>query len=190
MEASFLTGLERNADVVVMSSYAPTFAHVEGWQWRPDLIWFDNLRVMRSCSWWVQKLYADNRGDRALPLTLDGKPVVNAGGLNATCAVDDATGDLIIKIANLDGYYQVVTFELPGTVTGAERTTLHSDNPMEENTLDEPERIVPVTLPLDLNPVADPSDTWSLGLRRKEDGRITYSERLGGRTFAVYRFHR
>ena len=190
VEASFLTGLERNADVVVMSSYAPTFAHVEGWQWRPDLIWFDNLRVMRSCSWWVQKLYADNRGDRALPLTLGGKPVVNAGDLNATCAVDDATGDLIIKIANLSPYSQVVTFELPGGLTGAERTTLHSDNPMEENTLDEPERIVPVTEPLDLTPVGDPANEWLLGVRNLDNGRTAYSERLGGRTFAVYRFHR
>ncbi len=190
VEASFLTGLERNADVVVMSSYAPTFAHVEGWQWRPDLIWFDNLRVMRSCSWWVQKLYADNRGDRALPLTLGGKPVVNAGDLNATCAVDDATGDLIVKIANLSPYSQVVTFELPGGLTGAERTTLHSDNPMEENTLDEPERIVPVTEPLDLTPVGDPANEWLLGVRNLENGRTAYSERLGGRTFAVYRFHR
>ena len=42
-EAAFITGLERNADVVYQASYAPLFAHVEGWQWRPDLIWFDNL---------------------------------------------------------------------------------------------------------------------------------------------------
>jgi alpha-L-arabinofuranosidase len=101
LEASFMTGLERNADIVLMSSYAPTFAHVDGWQWRPDLIWFDNLRVMRSCSYYVQKLYADNRGSRAVPLTLDGKPVVNANSLNATAAIDDKTGDIIVKIANV-----------------------------------------------------------------------------------------
>ena len=190
LEASFMTGLERNADVVYMSSYAPTFAHVEGWQWRPDLIWFDNLRVMRSCSYYVQQLYAANKGSRALPLTMDGKPVVNASDLNATCAVDDATGDLIIKIANLSAYSQVVTFDLPGGLTGADRTTLHSDNPLDENTLDEPERIVPVTAPLDLTPVTDPANEWLLGVRTLDNGRVAYSERLGGRTFAVYRFHR
>ncbi|HKP13970.1 MAG TPA: alpha-L-arabinofuranosidase C-terminal domain-containing protein, partial [Blastocatellia bacterium] len=43
-EAAFVTGLERNADVVRMSSYAPLFGHVEAWQWTPNLIWFDNLR--------------------------------------------------------------------------------------------------------------------------------------------------
>ena len=190
LEASFMTGLERNADIVVMSCYAPTFAHVDAWQWRPDLIWFDNLRVMRSCSYYVQQLYAANKGSRALPLTMDGKPVVNANDLNATCAVDDATGDLIIKIANVSAYSQVVTFDLPGDLTGAERTTLHSDNPMDENTLDEPERVVPVTAPLDLTPVADPANEWLLGVRKLDNGRIAYSERLGGRTFAVYRFHR
>ena len=190
LEASFMTGLERNADVVYMSSYAPTFAHIEGWQWRPDLIWFDNLRVMRSCSYYVQQLYAANKGSRALPLTISGKPVVNAGDLNATCAVDDTTGDLIIKIANVSPYSQVVTFELPGGLTGAERTSLHSDNPYDENTLDEPERVVPVTEPLDLTPVADPANEWLLGVRRLENGRTAYSERLGGRTFAFYKFRR
>ena len=190
LEASFMTGLERNADVVYMSSYAPTFAHVEGWQWRPDLIWFDNLRVMRSCSYYVQQLYSANKGSRVLPLTMGGKPVVNAGDLNATCAVDDATGDLIIKIANLGAYSQVVTFELPGGLTAAERTTLHSDNPVDENTLDEPSRIVPVTETLDLTPVADPANEWLLGVRNLDGGRIAFSGRLGGRTFAVYRFHR
>ncbi len=46
-EAAFMTGLERNADVVRMASYAPLFANVEAWQWTPDLIWIDNLRVSR-----------------------------------------------------------------------------------------------------------------------------------------------
>ena len=190
LEAAFMTTIERNADIVHMATYAPLFAHVEGWQWRPDLIWFDNLRVMRSCSYYVQQLYAANKGSRALPVTMDGKPVVNASDLNATCAVDDATGDLIIKIANVSAYSQVVTFDLPGGLTGAERTSLHSDNPMDENALDEPERVVPVTAPLDLTPVADPANERLLGVRHLDNGRIAYSERLGGRTFAVYRFHR
>ncbi len=43
-EAAFMTGLERNADVVHLATYAPLFAHVDAWQWNPDLIWFDNLR--------------------------------------------------------------------------------------------------------------------------------------------------
>lgn len=54
MEGAFMTGLERNADVVHMATYAPLFAHVEGWQWRPDLIWFDNLNSVRTCSYYVR----------------------------------------------------------------------------------------------------------------------------------------
>lgn len=190
LEASFMTGLERNADVVVMSSYAPTFAHVEGWQWRPDLIWFDNLRVMKTCSYYVQHLYAAHKGSRAIPITLDGKPVVNENMLNATAAIDDPTGDIIVKIANLSPYSQTLYFALPSEVKSGERITLHSDNPVAENTLDAPETIVPVCRTLDFTPVADPDNAWLLGVRRQPDGSVEYSERLGGRTFAVYRFHR
>ena len=84
----------------------------------------------------------------------------------------------------------MVRFVLPAGVKAAEKTSLHSDNPMAENTLDAPETIVPETRALDWTPVADPDNAWLLGVRKQKDGNIEYSERLGGRTFAVYRFHR
>ena len=65
-EAAFMTGLERNADVVYQATYAPLFAHVEGWQWRPDLIWFDNLSSVRSANYYVQQLYGENKGTNVL----------------------------------------------------------------------------------------------------------------------------
>ena len=65
-EAAFMTGLERNADVVRMASYAPLFAHVEAWQWVPDLIWVDNLRVLATPNYYVQQLFARHRGDVVL----------------------------------------------------------------------------------------------------------------------------
>ena len=80
LEAAFMTGLERNADIVHMATYAPLFAHVEGWQWRPDLIWFDNLDVVRTSSYYVQQLYATYKGTNVLPLTMNGKPVTGAEG--------------------------------------------------------------------------------------------------------------
>ena len=52
-EAAFMTGLERNADVVLMSSYAPLFAHVDAWQWTPNLIWFDSLRSYGTPSYYA-----------------------------------------------------------------------------------------------------------------------------------------
>ena len=74
-EAAFMTGLERNADVVYQATYAPLFAHVEGWQWRPDLIWFNNLESVRSVNWYVQMLYGTNRGTNMLKLTENGNAV-------------------------------------------------------------------------------------------------------------------
>jgi alpha-L-arabinofuranosidase len=66
-EAAFMTGMERNADVVRLASYAPLFAHVDGWQWRPDLIWVDNLRIAATPNYYVQQLFSHHRGDVVLP---------------------------------------------------------------------------------------------------------------------------
>lgn len=75
-EAAFMTGLERNADVVVMAAYAPLLAHADAWQWTPNLIWFDNLRVVRTPNYYVQQLFSLNRGDVVLPVRVDGDPTV------------------------------------------------------------------------------------------------------------------
>ena len=68
-EAAYMTGLERNADVVRMASYAPLFANNEAWQWTPDLIWTDSLRALATPNYYVQQLYCRNRGDVVLPAT-------------------------------------------------------------------------------------------------------------------------
>ncbi len=73
-EAAYMTGLERNADVVTMSSYAPLMGHEEGWQWRPNLIWFDNLRSYGTPSYYVQQLFSRNRGDVVLPVWVNRPP--------------------------------------------------------------------------------------------------------------------
>jgi alpha-L-arabinofuranosidase len=80
-EAAFLTGLERNSDVVVMSSYAPLLGHEEAWQWRPNLIWFDNLTSYATPNYYVQQMFSRNRGDVVLPLKLtDSRPLEPAAG--------------------------------------------------------------------------------------------------------------
>ena len=74
-EAAFLTGIERNSDVVVMSAYAPLLAHEDAWQWRPNLIWFDNLDAYATPNYYVQKLFSLHRGDVVLPVELsDSRP--------------------------------------------------------------------------------------------------------------------
>jgi DUF1680 family protein/alpha-L-arabinofuranosidase len=78
-EAAFMTGMERNADVVVMASYAPLFANV-GWrQWNPDAIQFDNSRVCGTPSYYVQKMFSQSRGDVVLGLDVESPSVEVAG---------------------------------------------------------------------------------------------------------------
>ena len=149
LEAGFMTGMERNADVVYMTAYAPLFAHVEGWQWRPDLIWYDNLRSFRSVSYYVQQMFATNKGTNVLSLTMDGKAVGNQDGqdgLYASAVYDKASGEVIIKMVNTSKEPQPVNLNLLGMKgeRTAETLTLSHDGMDDENTLDQPDLIVPV----------------------------------------------
>ncbi len=142
-EAAFMTGLERNADLVRMATYAPLFAHVEGWQWRPDLIWFDNLRHVRSANYQVQQLYSLNRGTRVVPLT------GAADGVYASAAWDDATQEYIVKMVNTTGTAkQDVSVVLKGkkNIANVTGTLLTAPSLTTENTLDNPNAVKPVAL--------------------------------------------
>ena len=151
MEAGFMTGIERNADIVEMATYAPLFAHVEGWQWRPDAIWYDNLNEFNSCSYYVQQLYSLNKGTNVLSLSMNGKPVANnpdQDGLCASAVYDKPSNSVIIKIVNESDKAQDVTLNLKGMKKGAHEatlTTLHNDDLNAENTIENPKKIVPQT---------------------------------------------
>lgn len=148
-EAAFMTDLERNADVVHMTAYAPLLAHVEGWQWRPDLIWFDNTRMFKSVSYYVQQMYSTHKGTHVLPLTMAGKPVAGQEGQNglfASAVTDKNTGEVIVKVINTSKQEQSVQLNLQGMKGAVQASTLtlsHSEMD-DENTLDQPEKIVPV----------------------------------------------
>ena len=149
LEAGFMTGMERNADVVYMTAYAPLFAHVEGWQWRPDLIWYDNLRMFKSTSYYVQQMYAANKGTNVLPLTMNKQSVAGKDGqdgLYASSVIDKTTGEIIVKVVNASKQAQPITLNLLG-IKGertAETITLFHDGMDDENTLDRPDLIKPV----------------------------------------------
>ena len=151
MEAAFMTDLERNADIVEMATYAPLFAHVEGWQWRPDAIWYDNLRKFNSCSYYVQQLYSLNKGTNVLPHTMNGKPVAgnaDQNGLFASAVLDKKTNEVVIKVINTGDKPQPVTLNLKGMKKGsysAQLISFHSDDLTAENSLDNPTKIVPQT---------------------------------------------
>jgi alpha-L-arabinofuranosidase len=151
LEAAFMTGLERNADVVHMATYAPLFAHVEGWQWRPDMIWFDNMNCVRTASYYVQQLYARNKGTHTLPLTMNKRNVTGAEGQNglfAGAVRDKNKNEYIVKIANTSGKMHTVTLRFDGLrknvhMAGGRCIKLHASDPNTDNTIENPDAILP-----------------------------------------------
>ncbi|MBR3767782.1 MAG: hypothetical protein IKL10_06040 [Clostridia bacterium] len=77
-EAAYMTGLERNGDIVTMAAYAPLFGNLTATHWSPDLIWFNNHQVTGSISYYVQKLFSVNQGDAVLKHSLEGAKIEEA----------------------------------------------------------------------------------------------------------------
>jgi alpha-N-arabinofuranosidase len=145
-EAAFMTGLERNADVVSMCSYAPLLAHVDGWQWTPDLIWFNNLTSYGTTNYYVQKLFSTNRGTHVLNMLQENKPLNGQQGLYATAALDKQTNEIILKLVNTAASAQNSNVVLQTTrkvLPKAVMTVLKSDNLNGLNTIEDPETIKP-----------------------------------------------
>jgi alpha-L-arabinofuranosidase len=146
-EAAFMTGLERNADVVVMASYAPLFAHAEGWQWTPDLIWVDNLNVIGSANYQVQKLYSINKGTHIIPMLLNNEVIAGQDSLYASASLDKKTNELILKVVNASGKMQQSDIALEGVKKLAGKATLYqlsSEELDKVNTLGNPPAVAPV----------------------------------------------
>ena len=145
-EAAFMTGLERNADMVRMSSYAPLFAHVDAWQWSPNLIWFDNLESFGTPSYYVQQLFASNRGDTVLPVTRDSQPVAGQDGLFASASKIDGRG-FIVKLVNTGDAPLPVRIEVAGGGSGDGVAIVLTGDLMAENSLSRPDVVKPVEEP-------------------------------------------
>ncbi|MCF0241386.1 MAG: carbohydrate binding domain-containing protein [Treponema sp.] len=98
-EAAFLTGVERNADVVVLASYAPLFARMGYSQWSPDMIWFDDEKSYGTPSYYVQKMYSNYTGDFTLDTKTEHKDFYSKG-IFYNPTIDSKTGTVYLKIAN------------------------------------------------------------------------------------------
>ena len=112
MEAAYLANVERNADVVVMSSYAPLLAKEGHTSWNPDLIYFNNKEVKPTANYFVQRAYGQNAGDKyvysdlqASYTSTDGKLTLQSDRLteyiDKSVVIDSRTGDIIIKVVSL-----------------------------------------------------------------------------------------
>jgi alpha-L-arabinofuranosidase len=139
-EAAFMTGLERNGDVVQMSSYAPLMAHVDAWQWTPDAIWFDNLRSYGTPDYYVQKVFANNAGTRVVPVTPQAE-----GGLYTSASLDERTNELIVKAINDTATARPAEIHLDmSSMSGtAKATILHSADLNAENSFEHPTAVAP-----------------------------------------------
>ena len=159
LEAAFMTGLERNADIVHMATYAPLFAHVEGWQWRPDMIWFDNLNSVCTVSYYVQQLFATHKGTNVLSLTMNKKPVTGAEGQNglfASAVCDKNKNEIIVKVVNTSGKKQSLSLIFNGlkkkeVLSGGRCIKLSSTGMDKDNTIENPLAIIPQETSLDVN---------------------------------------
>lgn len=146
-EAAFMTGLERNAEVVVMASYAPLFGHTEGWQWTPDLIWADNLDVYGTPNYYVQKLFSTNRGTHVVPILLNSEAITGQNDLFATAAVDKKSKDVILKIVNTSdkAIEREIQFEGAGKLNAkGTMQLLRSDQLDAVNSIGQPKAVSPV----------------------------------------------
>ncbi len=145
-EAAFLTGVERNADVVVLASYAPLFARVGYAQWSPDMIWFDAETAYGSPSYYVQKMYASNMGSETLTVPME--ELLEAEKNNIFYSLSKADdGTIIVKIVNENDREEKVSLSLPedrkdATYSGSVLTgelTAH-------NSVEAPDKVRPVEI--------------------------------------------
>ncbi len=146
-EAAWMTGLEKNSDLVVMASYAPLFVNRNGSQWNPDLIKFTTNHAWGIVSYWVQEMFSNNRATRMLPLQLTDRPGTTnqvrtaavPGRFTAIAGVNDPQHTIIIKVVNGTAHKVGVNLSLTGasglsaageaiTLTGPHFTSLNTRN--------------------------------------------------------------
>lgn len=145
-EAAFMTGLERNAEVVYLTSYAPLMAHADGWQWTPDLLWFNNLESYGTPNYYVQKMFATNSGTDLIAISEDGKPLVGQHQLYASAVTDFNKKQLIVKLVNTSKEAQEVSLNFNGAnlASNGEAQILSSNDLTKENSFELPMAISPV----------------------------------------------
>ena len=139
-DASWLTGLERNSDLVAQEAYAPMLVNVHNVAWQTNLIGFDALSSYGSPSYWAQQMLANNHGDQVIAAGYAG-----VGGLNVVATRDSRTGRIYLTIVNPGADAQPVSVAIDGAhvpKTGR-MTVLTSAKPSDTNTIEAPGAVVP-----------------------------------------------
>ena len=141
-EAAFLTGVERNADVVVLASYAPLFARVGYAQWSPDMIWFDDSRAYGTPSYYVQKLYGENLG--TVTLALDGQEkALREQEVYVDATLDETSGEIIVKAVNHNAQEKELALTFgEGRAPASVKLYTLSGEESDYNCITDPDRVV------------------------------------------------
>ena len=152
-EAAFMTGLERNAEVVNLTSYAPLMAHAEAWQWTPDMIWFNNLESYGSANYYVQKLFSTNKGTDLISITKDQNPLTGQNNLYASAVKDANSNEIILKLVNTSAISQEVGLNINGCKFKPNGTiiSLTSPNLDDVNSFESPKKISPIEKEIKIN---------------------------------------
>ncbi len=171
-DAAWMTGMERNSDLIIMSCYAPLFVNVSkdsttkkrAWQWDSDLIGYDALTCYCSPSYYVQKLFNHYLGNKIVPVTVANIPVQNmpltkkdsADGIKPktvptifySATMSDTTGTIYLKVVNTISKKQTIKINIDGAAKVSSNATvvvIKRDKSDDTNTISNPEDIVPVT---------------------------------------------
>jgi len=141
-EAAFMTGFERNADIVFAASYAPLLGHVANTQWTPNLVGFNANQVIKSASYYVQQMFALNGGNEYLSSTLPSR----TGRTFWSVTRRTSTNEVLIKISNTDTVASTLTFQLSfNTVATSGTATVLTAAATTSNTPAAPSAVVPKT---------------------------------------------
>ena len=144
-DAAWLTGLERNSDLIIMASYAPLFVNVNpgGMQWAPDLIGYDALTSYGSPSYWTQVMFSTHLGTEVVSSTLDNAPA----RFYASVTRDNNKHKLFVKVVNATSTAQPLSITLTGVsklAPQATLTTMTGKTPNATNSITHPDAVVPV----------------------------------------------
>jgi alpha-N-arabinofuranosidase len=152
-EAAFMTGLERNAAVVNMASYAPLFANTDAWQWAPDLIWVDNLKVYGTPNYFVQKLFSTHKGTQVLSALSDNKVVAGIDSVYASAVRDEKAKTVIVKIVNTGATAKAEEINFDGLQKLGKQVSVTTiqGNPADKNSFSTPSVIVPKDTMVNMN---------------------------------------
>jgi alpha-L-arabinofuranosidase len=145
-DAAWLTGLERNSDLIVMASYAPLFVNVNpgGEQWATDLIGYNALTSYGSPSYWTQQIFSTHLGTEIVPATLDGV----GPRVFASATRDDVKREIFVKVVNATSAPQPIAISLSGVgkiAPQATLTTMGGKTPNATNSITHPDAVKPAT---------------------------------------------